>query len=201
MSLIEAVISMSIVSVMMVSALQMVGAAARTKQIQSSQRKGPALARDLMSEILPNAYVEPDDTPVFGPESGETDDTRLAFDDVDDYHGWSSTSLQSKDGTALVNVTGWKREVEVVYVDPGNISNVSGTDTGLKRITVTVTDPIGRETVRTALRSSLGVYDNAPSADATYVTWVGVQFQAGANPNTKIISAANPLNRVPIEGQ
>ena len=201
MSLVEAVISMGIVSVMMVAALQMVGASAQTRQAHASQRRAPALARDLMAEILPNAYCEPDDTPVFGPETGETGGDRTAFDDVDDYDGWSSQPPQSKDATSMANLAGWRRDVVVEYVDPGNVSNVSGTNTGLKRITVTVTDPQGRQTVRTALRSSLGVYENAPAQDTTYVTWVGVQFQAGADPSTRIISAANPLNRIPIQGQ
>lgn len=201
MSLVEAVISMGIVSVMMVAALQMVGSAARTRQAQASHRRAPALARDLMAEILPNAYSEPDGVAVFGPEAGEAGGDRTAFDDVDDYNGWSSQPPQGKDAANMANLVGWRRAVVVEYVDPANVENVLATDTGLKRITVTVTDPQGRQTVRTALRSSLGVYENAPTQDTTYVTWVGVRFQTGADSSTKIISAANPLNRVPIQGQ
>ena len=112
MTLIEAVISMMIVAVMMVAALQTVGTTARHRQAQASLRRGPALARDLISEILPNRYVDADAGAVFGPETGEAvSGNRAGFDDVDDYHGWAESTIQAKDGTALSDLAGWSRSV------------------------------------------------------------------------------------------
>jgi hypothetical protein len=45
------------------------------------------LARDLLEEISSRSYQDPDQTPVFGPETGET--ARATFDDCDDYHGYT----------------------------------------------------------------------------------------------------------------
>lgn len=199
MTLIEAVISMVIVSVMLVAALRTVGSTARGRLAQSSLRRGPALARELLSEIVPTSYAEPDDTPVFGPESGETTGgTRTAFDDVDDYNGWSETTIQTKDGTALADLTGWSRSVVVQYVSLTDLDTAAGEDTGLKRIIVTVADPTGREASMSALRSSSGVYEHEPSADGTYLDSVGVELQVSSDSNVRVVSAGHPLNRIAV---
>ncbi len=200
-SLVEAVISMVIVSVMIVAALRAVGSVARGQRVQTWQRHGPALARQLMSEILPCRYSDPDETPIFGPENSEGSSDRLDFDDVDDYHGWSSAPPESKDGTALSDMSGWSRTVTVEYVDPDDISIVIGTDEGLKRITITVADPLGRQTVLSSLRSIYGLYDHPLSVQKTYVSWVGIGLQIGIDSNGKVTSASNPFNRIDSEGQ
>src|SRR5678816_1455386 len=51
---------------------------ARADRVSRAARLG----RDLMEEILSKSYQDPNQTPIFGPESGEA--TRAAFDDVDD---------------------------------------------------------------------------------------------------------------------
>ena len=200
-SLVEAVISMLIVAIMAVAALQTVGSSAVARQTQASQRRGPALASQLMAEILPNHYSEPDETPQFGRETGESSLSRSSYDDVDDYNGWSSSPPAANDATAMSDLSGWARSVTVQYVAPDNLTTVVGSDQGVKRITVTVTDPRGRESVLTALRSSYGVYDHPPAADTTYVSWVGLELQIGDDKETRVIAGANPVNRVPAGGQ
>ncbi|MCD6364999.1 MAG: type II secretion system protein [Planctomycetes bacterium] len=199
MTLIEATISLVIVSVMLVAALKTVGASARARRIQTFQRRAPALSRQLMSEILPCRYQEPDDTPVFGPENTENTATRAAFDDVDDFHGWSACPPQMPDGAALPDLAGWRRSVVVEYVDADDLSTVSSADTGMKRITVTTTDPQGKRTTLVALRSSYGAYDHAPTQETTYVAWIGVDLQIGDNSNLRVVCGANPSNRVPVQ--
>jgi len=200
-SLVETVISMLIVAIMAVAALRTVGSSAVARQTQAAQCRGPALARQLMAEILPNHYAEPDETPQFGTETGESSSSRSNYDDVDDYNGWSSTPPAANDATAMSDLSGWTRSVTVRYVDPDNLTTVVGSDQGLKRITVTVTDPRGRESVLTALRSSHGVYDHPPAADTTYVSWIGLELQIGDDKETRVITGANPANRVPVGGQ
>jgi len=191
---------MLIVAIMAVAALRTVGSSAVARQIQASQRRGPALARQLMAEILPNHYSEPDEAPQFGRETGESSSSRSSYDDVDDYNGWSSSPPATNDGAAMSDLSGWARSVIVQYVDPNNLTSVVGSDQGVKRITVTVTDPGNRQSVLTALRSSYGVYDHAPAADTTYVSWVGLELQIGKDENTRVITGANPVNRVPAGG-
>ncbi|MFC1635707.1 prepilin-type N-terminal cleavage/methylation domain-containing protein [Planctomycetota bacterium] len=137
-TLVEAVVSMLIVSVMFVAALSTVGASRLSQFKTSRASRGQALAESLMAEILRQDYLDPNGTPVFGPESGEAGATRAAFDDVDDYHGWSSSPPTNRDGTAISAMEGWQRSVTVEWVDPMDVTQVQGSETNAKRVTVTV---------------------------------------------------------------
>ncbi len=137
-SLAEVVVATFIVGVMLVAALRTVGSAARGRVAMANHERGVLLAQQLMSEILQADYVEPDESPVFGPEAGETGGTRGAFDDVDDYHGWTASPPQAKDGTALPGRADWERSVTVERVNEDLLTQVVDVDKGVKRITVTV---------------------------------------------------------------
>ena len=135
----EAVISTVIVAVMFVAALNTVGASRVTQYKASLVGQGRMFAESLMSEILQQGYREAGTTYVFGREAGESDTSRAAYDDVDDYQGWTESPPVAKDGTALPNSANWRRTVTVAWVDPVNPQQVSGTETYAKRITVVVT--------------------------------------------------------------
>jgi type II secretory pathway pseudopilin PulG len=135
-TLIEAVLSTVVVAVMFVVALNTVGASRVTQYKAALVSQGRMLAESLMAEILQQAYQEPGTTYVFGRESGELETSRAAYDDVDDYQGWSQSPPVAKDGTALPNSANWRWTVTVVWVDPQDPAQVSATETGAKRITV-----------------------------------------------------------------
>ena len=222
-TLVEAVISVVVVGVMLVASLGMLGTAARSRQIRMEQGRGQALALDLMSEILQCPYEEAETTgatiienpsgmvkeipkpktptpPVFGPETGETDGTRTAFDDVDDYDGWSASPPESKTGVTLTEYDGWTREVTVDLVDRTSLVRDFSQDEGIKVITVTVTDDRGRVTELTAARSCWGSYDQVPPLATTYVTWASVELQIGENARPAM-SSTNLLNLVLAQEQ
>ncbi len=140
LTLVEVVVSTLIVGLMTVLALGALGSAARSGQSAGNQAIGQALAGDLVAEIIATAYSDPDDDPDFGPETGEDDGIRSGFDDVDDYHGWSSEPPKYRDGTTIPNREDWRREVTVQYVQPASPSlpTVGSADEGAKRITVVV---------------------------------------------------------------
>jgi type II secretory pathway pseudopilin PulG len=138
-TLMEAVISTVIVAVMFMTALNTVGASKITQHKTSLVSRGRMLAESLLAEILEQSYQEPGDTHVFGRESGELQTSRAAYDDVDDYNGWSESPPVAKDGTALPNSANWRRTVTVEWVDPLNPGQASSTETGAKRITVVAT--------------------------------------------------------------
>jgi hypothetical protein len=73
-----------------------------------------------------------------GRDSGELATTRVDYDDVDDYHGWSATPPTAKDGTTLRNSAGWTQGVVVRWVDPSQPEQVVGAESGAKRIIVTI---------------------------------------------------------------
>jgi MSHA pilin protein MshD len=137
-TLVEAVISILIVGIMFIAAMNTVGASRLTQHKASLVSRGQQLAESLASEMLRQNYEDPDGTPAFGRESNESATPRTSWDDVDDYDGLSESPPATKDGTALTNATGWKRTVKVEWVDPANPSQVQTVETGVKRIVVTV---------------------------------------------------------------
>jgi len=218
LTLVESAVSMVIVGIVLVAALQTVGASARSRQIQKETDEHHALAADLMNEILQARYQEPKGgsmtwendgtttvinepmpplTPTFGPEPDELDGTRRTFDDVDDYNNWVEKPPQTKNGIAISGKTGWKRQVKVQYADPATLNgNMSG-DQGLKMITVTITDPSGKTTQMVGLRWKSGLPDQLPGTVSTYVGWMGVELQTGEMGSDRLTTETNLLNRPP----
>jgi type II secretory pathway pseudopilin PulG len=140
-TLVEAAVSIVLVGMMLVAALNAVGAARTTEKRVADRSRALWLAEDLMSEILRQHYEEPN-LPVgsFGLAGSEVGDgSRALWDDVDDYHNWSASPPQQKDGTELAGFADCGRSVDVDWVEAVDFSQTSGSDTGIKQITVTVT--------------------------------------------------------------
>jgi Tfp pilus assembly protein PilV len=135
-TLVEAVISIAVVAVMLTAALSAAGAAKLAQLRTAHAGRAALLAEALMAEILRQDYAEPTDAPAFGREVGEEAGCRSAYDDVDDYAGWSASPPESKNGQPLAGVSGWRRAVAVARVDPSDLASVVTTDSGVKRITV-----------------------------------------------------------------
>ena len=138
-TLVEATLSTIIVGVMIVAALSTVGATRLGEYKAGQSCRGLPLAQDLLAEILQQAYEDPNTPVLFGPEAGEATSHRADFDDVDDYHNWSASPPQRKNGAPMNDLAGWERHVEVVWVNPDELSQTVGSDQNVKRITVTVT--------------------------------------------------------------
>jgi MSHA pilin protein MshD len=138
MALVEAAVSMVIISIMLVASLNAVGASRLGQRWNADRLRATSLASDLMAEICDKSYSDPNDPPLFGPEAGELLAGRSAFDDVDDYNGLSESPPKDRAGTAIAGLTGWTRAAAVAYVSPTDATVTSLTDTGVKRITVTV---------------------------------------------------------------
>lgn len=177
LSLIEVVVSTLIVAFIMTTSLQTVTTAVSIRSRTTQLQLGPALARDLMCEILARPYTDPDtESTTIGVDIGEGSSNRTAFDDVDDFNGWSTASPEKPDGTAMPIGAGWKRSVNVSFITPSDMS-VSMVDLGLKRITVTATSPGGDATVIEALRSNQGANQRPPHADREIVTGASVAIE------------------------
>jgi len=134
----EAAVAMVIVSVLLVAALRAVSASALTQYKAAERATGLALARGLMAEIVALYYQEPSGTPAFGRETGETATNRSNYDDVDDYNGWNQSPPQDKGGAVIPGLTGWTQIVSVAWVQWNDTTVTSSTETGVKRITVTI---------------------------------------------------------------
>jgi len=137
-TLVEATVSIFILGVMVVVALNTVGATRLGEYKLAERCRALPLAQDLLAEILQQSYEDPNGSAVFGTESGEGTASRTDFDDVDDYHNWSASPPQNQDGTDMSDLSGWQRSVQVSWADPTDLSQTVGGDQGVKRITVTV---------------------------------------------------------------
>lgn len=153
MSIVEAVFSTVLVAVIVVAALGTVGASVSAQSRLTDHGQGQMLALDLMAEIMEQAFSEPDEASVFGPEATEQTGSRAAFDDVDDYHNWQDDPPTYKNGTPIPGFDEWQRSVNVQWVSPNNLTQISLTNTGVVRITITVTHHGKTAAVLTAVRA------------------------------------------------
>ena len=90
LTLAEVVVSTMLVGVVLVGAMNGVGGVLKTWRAGEQRHDGLALCQQLMTEVLQRRYEEPDDTVQFGRESSESGGDRELWDDIDDYHDWSS---------------------------------------------------------------------------------------------------------------
>jgi Tfp pilus assembly protein PilV len=151
-SLAETFVSVLLVGVCLAASMQTVGAVLRQRSSTNDDTVAALLAQQLLSEVLSQSYEEPDDAVAFGAEGEEAG--REDFDDVDDYNAWTETPPTDRQGTALDGLTGWSREVLVEQVPASDplvaavrvgstdvglgLRTANATDSGVKRITVTV---------------------------------------------------------------
>ncbi len=151
----EAVISMVLVSVLLVAALNTLGASKLSQKQMMDHGDAHLLAADLLSEIMRQSYADPEDVKKvdlrktvkihpLGLDSGESGGSRIDFDDVDDYQNWTSTLFsgmpERKDSTLITEFVGWNRSVTVERMSAVDPTLTSASEQGLKRITVTVSD-------------------------------------------------------------
>ncbi|WP_164102071.1 PulJ/GspJ family protein [Candidatus Laterigemmans baculatus] len=186
----EVIVSMLLVGILLVASVNTVGGVYRGWQASQRIHDRNSLAQQLMAEILQQPYSDPDTTPLLGGDGDEgsllgliggggSTTVRANYDDINDYHGWSSAP-ELKDGTPLVGYENWIREVSVVYVRRSAPDQTVSSSEGLKRITVTVTDPEGRTTLLTALRSAWGMLQQSPDIETTVQSFVASELQVGA---------------------
>jgi prepilin-type N-terminal cleavage/methylation domain-containing protein len=184
-SLVETSISVMLVGVLMVAALQSMGAAKRREGDTVDRLLGQQLASGLLNEILLQAYREPeaDEASIFGPEPGEVTGNRALYDDVDDYIAWSASPPKDRSGNQLAGCAGWTRSVSVVWADPNTLGVTASTNTGLKKITVTASK-------NGAVLGSVSAYRSAGWADS-----LPAPTDATGNHAPTAVLVASNLNR------
>jgi hypothetical protein len=192
----EIMISTALVGILVVAALNTISMVFRTRRLNADRLAGPTLAQNLMTEILSMPYTDPQNPGgANGVNVGETAGNRSTYDDVDDYHGWSNASAVNRDASARAGYTGWSHSVAVIWINPTTLAT-SATDTGVKRVTVTVMSPAFVARSLVALKSRVGVLEQTRPLAAPVVSWVGVELRAGASSRSQFAGAPT-LNHVP----
>lgn len=137
-TIIETALSTVVIGLMLVAALQTVGASKLAQHRNADRARAVHLASLLLAEITAQAYEEPDVVKLFGPEPAELlPGNRSLYDDVDDYEGLSETPPRDRAGVAVTGFSGWTLTVKVQWVSPTNPATPSLIETGAKLITVT----------------------------------------------------------------
>lgn len=182
LTLLEIVVATMVTGVMLVASLDSVGTVFKTHQLNATRLCGPNLAHELMAEIMAMPYKDPTATgSIIGTEAGESSTNRNDFDDADDYDNLNTLGIRTKSGTARLGFTGWRTQVDVQWVEVLTGLNWILGDTGLKRVTVTITSPSSEITTLTAYRYKEGMLEQAPAVDTSAVTWFGAELQLGSS--------------------
>jgi MSHA pilin protein MshD len=137
-TLVEVLIASAIVGMTAVAALRATSGTALARVRAADRATATTLADGLMNEILAKPYADPDGAGLLGYEAGESSADKSTFDDVDDYNGWNESPPRDPTGSTIAGLSGWSRSVQVVRVSPTSLGQTSLTETGAKRVTVTV---------------------------------------------------------------
>jgi prepilin-type N-terminal cleavage/methylation domain-containing protein len=137
-TLVESLVCTVVVAGLLVAALSALASLTAHRIEAARQARAKILADELMAEILGQDYADADGSGAIGPDAGESVGNRSAFDDVDDYHGWSAAPPVSRDGVTLANTAGWRRTATVEWVQLFNLTAAATADQNIKRVTVRV---------------------------------------------------------------
>jgi len=133
-SYVEAVVAVAILGSSLAMAANVFAAYARNAAAEREIVLATELAAQLAAEIHNCIYEESLGSEI-GLESGEDDGTRLNFEDVDDYDGYSACPPQLRDGTVLTDLADFAQNVSVVFDGSSEHKKITVTITckGLKR--------------------------------------------------------------------
>ena len=139
-SMAETIVSTMLVGFVLVGSLQVIGPMVQSTSVHADRLVAANLANELIEEIGTKRFTDPDlaDLDLIGVDDGERAAMRADFDDVDDYQGWSSSPPKLSNNQSITSLGSWTRSVGVAHVLLGDAITDSATNTGLKRVTVTV---------------------------------------------------------------
>lgn len=142
LTLVEALLAAMILAFSAVAVSQALLAGHQQTQAALHHRRATDLADALMEEILRLPYNDPDGASSPGPEAGET--SRLLYDNIDDYHGFSETAGSVTDVAGAAYDARYELFSRSVTVTAGS-QTVAGLGPAITGVTiqVTVTDTAG----------------------------------------------------------
>ena len=195
--MVEVVIASVVVTFMIVGVLNALGAIFRTYAVTDEQAQAYTLAKEMLYEIMHTPYSDPNDNAVFGTESDESSTVRNTFDDIDDYQGWSASPPEYDDGTPYSALSNWTRSVEVAWVDVLDPNAVSDSESGLKRVQVTVTSPRGVTYSLSSLHAESGRLEWRPPDDISIVS--AIDLRIVIDENIPAVTLSTPVHNY-VEG-
>lgn len=135
-TLVEAIGSIFLVSLLLVAALNAAGVSARMRQTASDRDFAAVLANDLHEEIVQKGYGSTSSGTI--PDTLFISGSRAAVTTIDQYNGLTEIPPVRASGGAISGSTGWRRQTTVERASASAPSSTGTTETGVKRITVRV---------------------------------------------------------------
>jgi hypothetical protein len=138
-SLVETALATVLVGGLLVVSMNLLGASRMTQARYADREQALILAEDLLNEVLAEPYADADGGGIaLGLELGELFALGASFDDADDYDGYHEAPPTDADGQPIPGAERFTRTVAVQWVEPDDPDAVSASETGVKRVTVTV---------------------------------------------------------------
>lgn len=164
LTLVETIVSLLVISVGVVGVLSTMNVSIRHGADPMRQKQMTAIAESLLAEVLqqPFTFCDPDDprastatlsgtTPTCDNPANDQNkgggaltsatpagETRLSFDNVADYGGWSVNPVSDVSGIASSEVAGYKARVDIDRVGSSLFALPAAEDGAVLRATVTV---------------------------------------------------------------
>jgi len=140
-SMIETTISIIIVSILLIGSLETLSFAVRSTSRNQEGLLANCFAEQIYSEISILNFIDPNETTEsLGCELSEAHAaSRIHFDDIDDYHGLTESTLTFRDGATIPDSFGWTRSVKIESISPEDLNTAVPTSGHLRKITVTLT--------------------------------------------------------------
>ncbi|MCP4710327.1 MAG: hypothetical protein GY869_17025 [Planctomycetes bacterium] len=140
LSYVEVLLASVILAVLIASAVQLFGNLARSQSTAADQDGAEFLALEMTREIVRRYYKDPDINRVIGVEADEIGPNRGRWDDIDDYHKWSSCPPMDRWSTPYNNLAHLTRSVNVQNVAANDFTQTVADDQGFRAVTITVND-------------------------------------------------------------
>jgi MSHA pilin protein MshD len=119
-TLVELVLSITIISIALVGVLLVMGQTTRHSADPMIEHQAVAIAEAYLEEILVKSYADPDDSSICGTAEG----SRSLYDDVCDYNGLSDSGAADQFGVA---VSGLENYTVAVSIDTSaTLNDLSG---------------------------------------------------------------------------
>lgn len=184
LSLLETTLATVLVSLTLVASLNSLAFVLNTTGRDAQTLQASQIAQSVLAEIASRPFLDPTTTSTsIGLDAGETSE-RATWDDCDDYHNWSTTTITDRNGQVLPGASGWTLQVNVTYGDPSEPLRKVSSSSRFKCIELVLNSPSARQFKYYALRAERGVLTSQQAAGSSVLAAVDVAFQATEKSST-----------------
>ena len=193
LTLLEVIISLLLTTTIVLVSVTASANLYRNQAVSADEHLARELAFQILDEVTSTDFQDGDNDRVFGNEASESTTNRSAFDDVDDYDGYTASPPTHRDGSTIVGLENWSLSVSVSKADTVASGIVASTadDAPLRLVTVTCTSPAGAVSSESMLVSE--VPSNIPD-NTSFDKWRHLQLTF---PDQRKVDVVAPLRNQP----